>query len=208
MSGDIKVSNAVEICLPEVVILQEVKKGSGVEREAGSANASFSTWGIVYSVPFDLPIITGGSRGDHKTESAEDVEPAKSRVLAPLDMLQLWCLLVGDTKLLLGRDSCSLDVPHGGGSCSCSFTCVWSCQDGDGDNCARRRERTNGGEGDRLPMFCVESCRVVSVLEGASMDVLYARNVQAPSNPPNSASGRRAASQAHWADQTTGWLGK
>jgi hypothetical protein len=90
MSGDMEASNVVKIFLPEVVILQEVEKGSGVEREAGSANAPFSTWGIVYSVAFDLPIITGGSRGDHKTESAEDVELAKSRVLFPLDMLELW----------------------------------------------------------------------------------------------------------------------
>lgn len=90
MSGDMKASNVVEIFLPVVVILQEVEEGSEVEREVGSANAPFSTWGIVYSVTFDLPIITGGSRGDHKTENAEDVELAKTRVLSPLDMLELW----------------------------------------------------------------------------------------------------------------------
>jgi hypothetical protein len=34
MSGDMKASNVVEIFLPIVVILQEVEKRSGVEREA------------------------------------------------------------------------------------------------------------------------------------------------------------------------------
>jgi hypothetical protein len=126
MSGDMKASNVVEIFLPVVVILQEVEKRSGVKREARSANAPFSRWGIVYSAALDLPIITGGSRGNHKTENAEDVEPAKCRVLSPLDMLELWDLVGVLTKPFAGRDGWSLDLHHGG----CSF-CVELL---DGDN--------------------------------------------------------------------------
>lgn len=91
------------------------------ERSRISKRAVFP-WGIVFSVAFDSPIITSGSRGDHKTERAEDIEPAKSGVLCPLDMLEFWCLLVGDTKVFLGRDSWYLDIHHGGGSFA------WSCQ--------------------------------------------------------------------------------
>jgi hypothetical protein len=38
--------NVAEVTLPVVVLLQEVEKGSGVGREAGSANAPSSTRGM------------------------------------------------------------------------------------------------------------------------------------------------------------------
>lgn len=105
MNGGITFSNVAKVFLPIVVILQEAEKRSGIEREALSANAPFFTWGIVYSVALGLPIVTGGSRCDHKTESAEHVELAKSRILSPLDTLKLWFVLVGDTEVILGRGS-------------------------------------------------------------------------------------------------------
>jgi hypothetical protein len=110
----------VEVSFPVVVLLQGVEKGSEVNRRRISKRAVFHL-GRAYYVAFDLPIITGGSRRDQKTETAEDVELAKIRVLGPVDLLELWWTVSG-VKLFPGRDGRCLDLQHG----NCSF--AWSCQ--------------------------------------------------------------------------------
>lgn len=59
-----------------------------------------------------LPIITGGCRGDQETKSAVDVELAKSRILLPVDRLELWDFIIA---MLAGRDGWGLDLDHGCG---------------------------------------------------------------------------------------------
>lgn len=105
-----KTANVVKVPLPVVVVLQEVEKGSGVQQESAMVPS-------LTSVACDLPIVTSRGRSDHETKGAEHVELAKSRVLLPLDTLEVGCLLIGNTELLLGREGGNLDFHHFGGSC-------------------------------------------------------------------------------------------